>query len=1556
MTLAENLSDPDFEQALWDVYGQQDIARQATQSRVSVGDVRRAAEMVRQNPHLSPGAVISMTFTGADGPTIEAVSAAEVGRLEDDPLWKRMWFDHAYPKLKAGVRGAITGIYSGWYEGVDRPIRSIAKASDVASADEGGFFLGQMLGALPEAHEALGPSPAARAINERLAGQPVNLGSGFFPGGDIAETAPEQQQLGQPLGQAHEQQLQDVRFSSTGQSVSMGDIGASSVWLLADQIGQGDVVEPGTRAYDFTKMVTGISWEMLTDPTLALDKPVRAALAARKQFSGVSASKAAAEEMRLFGMIDGPRRTVLPEVEIDNWLQSRRGQDAVDWLTRNKDFEDARQLIGGDAEAAHALTKAEDADEVRDIIRHFAGRGINEKFTSPLSHRIYRRIEDTRLARYWEAAADLAPDGGNRYTRMGSWTPGDGIPLSNPTVAAEQFNRWFRNWKAPKEMASKFEERMVGAILEGDRHKAWGVWGEALDELGSDLVAKGHDEGVVRSLTRQMGGPDFGTGTNQRIYWMEQLTEVPETVRPGTRVETLEDGSQWLAHMTPHDAAELMDEAIPFMNVQETRRATSTLSRIVKAPGVVDDDATFWRKLTSDLGEVLGGLGLEDQPKGMIWSVHDGLWAAQRSVWMPLALVTRIAWPMRVVGEEQLRMGAVGLDSMLTHPISYWAWAIGTPKSKAGKLVQAASEAVGVKPRGAVDVLGNPIGQAKEFSDALVQYSRPKAYHGSRPRPGAVGWDRLDAHQAMQAGLKPRVNAGFRIEMGKMWKNDVAQQVADSILRGDNSLDDVFDWFHGSRLHEGMMATSDDFAQRLATPDGVREFLHSEAKRIRQMTGGDQELIESIATRELRGNPVFDVRINKKAINGVINEKVTQLHNDGKLPRMLVVPQDIAQGTQPGAWDRGTSWLFYGLGAVPSNTLSRSPAFKQLYWRSMLDKIPHADNATQEAIWRAGKQANMDKEWLRRAAQRMKETRQARGAADVDNIIQSLDEADVLAKQDGLRGSHALLYSLSEKGQTAEAMRLVFPFAEAWKEIGLTWAKILARSPLHLRRAQIVIEGAQDSGFFYKDPTTGEESYTSPGGGLFGAVAGLPDRVRANLSTPLASLNLFAGSVVPGLGPAAQMATGLVIPDSPEWDDIREILLPFGTTVETAADIFDPRTYVETALPAWMNKALTAIVGEGFDERMWRSHVVDGTRALAATGEYDTSTDEGIRQLEADAEALARKTLWFRAVGQMALPAGFRVDFQVQADSPQAQAEMEKVLGKNFEFGRTDGNAFSMAVLTSLFHTLRTEADGDTYEATRTFLEMFGSNPDNYDLQKWVAMVGQGKTKSLTERADTERGRNWEKRNQELIEALPAVVGYFAPEGMAPSELDIEAFLTAVEKGEKHPLTGEQFIIMSQKLLGSAIYRNAMEQTEGDNSEQARAFKARRRDWLDKNLPHWRWDDPVVGVPEGPNMDQRIGQLEQAISFQAVVDTSAGQGLVKYLTKREQAIEAVMRLDDVETREQAIQAIRSRNSTEQIRSRLREYGKQFVIEHGDFAPMWTEVLSREVEGDEEEAG
>ncbi|MDX1612300.1 MAG: hypothetical protein R3185_08015, partial [Candidatus Thermoplasmatota archaeon] len=563
------LFDPEAQKQVWDDYYAQKRKNQAVRSQVTEDHARQAAEIAGDYPHLSPGAVMALameTVGGGlerteEGNFVASQSTRQLRALNRSLIeqaskqaaqetWDEMsTWDRIYEGAKTVTRGTVSV--------VSAPIQEIIKLGNVGAATV------RTDQSLHDAWEAQPGSSLTRLVEQNgfsalwetdpdkpglftQGDGAEGLGRGWVPGGDVEE---ERQEM-----------FEEHRFPEIDQPVSIG------AGIIYDgEFGPFNVVEPGTKPYEFTTALINTAVEFFGDPLLIGDKEIRTAAKGAKFFGGQLDEVTKLEK---FGIIEaGSKRTVDPQHDINTFIDSKPGQRVVDWLTDETDFEKIRKAFG-DAEVARVFSDLSDRDEVIEGINHFAGRQMSTKIDVPIGTRVRRALEGTSFWRAFENIDQHMPKairenfpGYKRTMRMGNWTPKESIPLTDANKGAEQFQRWMANMKMPKEMVSDLNKRFTARIMDGDTDGAVQVWEESVDWLKKDLLERGHDEDVVRELTRQMKDQAYP----HRGYWREQVDEIPDRLPPGTRGRTItgQDGElrHYIEHVSPHSPAEMLEHA-----------------------------------------------------------------------------------------------------------------------------------------------------------------------------------------------------------------------------------------------------------------------------------------------------------------------------------------------------------------------------------------------------------------------------------------------------------------------------------------------------------------------------------------------------------------------------------------------------------------------------------------------------------------------------------------------------------------------------------------------------------------------------------------------------------------------------------------------------------------------------------------------------------------------------------------------------------------------------------------------------------------------------------
>jgi hypothetical protein len=432
----------------------------------------------------------------------------------------------------------------------------------------------------------------------------------------------------------------------------------------------------------------------------------------------------------------------------------------------------------------------------------------------------------------------------------------------------------------------------------------------------------------------------------------------------------------------------------------------------------------------------------------------------------------------------------------------------------------------------------------------------------------------------------------------------------------------------------------------VATRAGSDEFMRTYFVRLMKATDGDNELLAAVAKNSLRGHPVTDgVKINSKVtrmLKGVVEA------DNSRGPAYLTGPvSGTARETFQAKSNAGIQSLFHFLGTMPTNRFSRSVTHQQFYWNRLEELAPMMTAKSRKLLIRNAEKTRLPKARIAKI--------KADLAASPPGEL-NLRDADWAAGRYALGEVKRLLYDLHEKGQWADAIRILGPFAEAQKEVALTWARLIKNRPAIPYRADQAVDKLDDDGsgvvydltgtphpsepgnrgFFFTDQW-GEERFAYPGSQLLTALAGDP----GGFSTPVQGLNMF-GTMAIGAGPVVSMPFAKMAPRGEDWEWLRGQILPYG----------DPDTgsgMLEAFFPAYGRKILLAfgVHPSAAQQRAFANQAHTIATYLLTTGDYDVSTDEGKDRLLQDAQHKARVLFLVRGLAQSTLPS---------APSPQALA------------------------------------------------------------------------------------------------------------------------------------------------------------------------------------------------------------------------------------------------------------------------------------------------------------
>jgi len=920
-------------------------------------------------------------------------------------------------------------------------------------------------------------------------------------------------------------------------------------------------------------------------------------------------------------------------------------------------------------------------------------------------------------------------------------------------------------------------------------------------------------------------------------------------------------------------------------------------------------------------------------------------------VWKPFVLL-RPAWTVRVVGEEMFRIAVGGSGGFFRHPISYISAIVGDSEvSNYTRFVMRLTDRNAPMRDAMLDYyrgLRNPSAEETTFLRFLEREAETPGitnWTEWKRRLGAAGddvlgetFDRDDEEglgaatnnlfRGLQTETRRPVGSGGYVAIDAANNPEAPRALLEEIRRFNadpevrRALSSTMEEFRAwGRTAEGLERRralaagrrSEDPLSALADDDAVFDSWVERVvySRLEDFTQGNSEILFAIRNgrRTSDGIRLFDrngesTRAARNWANDLLQDPNQPTPAFIKAHQSIVKVGDRNQMT----WlNNAVRTMFDTLGAKPTNFLNRSPEYRIKYWSEIENMAGSLSPQAKTRLLR-----NLDSGEIGRLMpgqrNRLRSVLSGEGQGSL-----SLADADRLAKQRSLDHVEGLLYTMSKKNQTADAMRLAFPFAEAWKEVITTWGRLISEYPQTLPRFQQVYTGMRESefdpitglpvgsgeGFIHFDDRTNQEVFTYPGSALASKfLTGVPMPLTGSVQ----GLNMI-GTGIPALGPAVSLPTSWILPDKPKYDQLRNVLFPYGVP-EKASDFFTP---------AWARTMLRAVTASTND-RVYMNTIFDVARYLQSTGEYDIQGDnaneEMVRLLD-DAKSKGRWLWAIRAMGQSTLPSSPAFDPLVK--DPEGNLVMLQKVIEDYQKIQK-----------------RTRKEG-------------GSGGDAFDkfLEKWGVdnlLVTQSKSsREIPGLTSNKEQRDWARANPDLVDRYPRIWALYAPEG---SQHDQTAYDAQLEEGLRDPLLGQgglERIRRANDKLATHLYRRAREALLNENmraSERADRLRQLKVELL-RDYPGYS------ETPFARDNEALIVQLEQSLADPQLMKTQAGRGLAEYFVLRAQAQAGLARA--------GIAWPPASKAASAVRDALLRAGESLRNKYPAFGRMWDEVLQYEID-------
>jgi hypothetical protein len=152
-------------------------------------------------------------------------------------------------------------------------------------------------------------------------------------------------------------------------------------------------------------------------------------------------------------------------------------------------------------------------------------------------------------------------------------------------------------------------------------------------------------------------------------------------------------------------------------------------------------------------------------------------------------------------------------------------------------------------------------------------------------------------------------------------------------------------------------------------------------------------------------------------------------------------------------------------------------------------------------------------------------------------------------------------------------------------------------------------------------------------------------------------------------------------------------------------------------------------------------------------------------------------------------------------------------------------------------------------------------------------------------------------------------------------------------------------VALSNQFKGRVAWEHLKSQVAGRTDAQAALWLAGARQQLAEDYPGF---DGYIPLKPRPQVEDHIAELERLVTDPDVQDLPATPGIRLYLEARAAAQQMV---DNNSNRLKGSKGFTSSDSTVWIRDWLRAAAEEITNVHPEFAPVWTEVFSRELKED-----
>ena len=1519
----------------------------------------QAAAIANRYPTLPAGAVVGAARLNIspDDPRLQQIVIQDSIIKEEEGYGAlKTAGKFAKEKGKAGLRGLFLGFQSAWEEGLPEKVRYLEARQQGMSHEE------------------------AKAASETELFVPAlkggDIGTGIFLGSTDPTTTDEYKNLVESgvsptdarqfvidniLGpQIYEEQRKKAETGVQFQGERRAKFEAAGVaptvtigrWLFKPF---DEIVEPGTKAYSFITGAIDALAQIFADPvalaTLGLSKVGKLG----KTFSS-------ANQMKKFnsgGLINAARKTIYGPTS-KAWLAGEEGIAFKKFLWENA--EDGNEIIRlskeqiKDKDFLVRLRKMKEDNPKKsfDEINKELGTFVDDWLTGQV--KVPGR-DDAGLLTGGMIPTVIRQ--GNRLTKLMEKTYGSVMVTGSVENSLVQVTRMLRlatdqlDEAAAKEISRKYFNKTLDALGSDD----------APTQVVNTLV-EFFQKDFKPAIVKNLGGK-----INRKTGEIEDLTDFQkQLVERGTNVMARYYSEGEKAVTAGRKYSNLVMPFTPLIRkiLRKGKDSNVDLEAGLVDPLVVSqladeiylpnptDLLRVSKALDSKLGrvgeQIFTGESVDNMRRFMDW-YYGG-------VFKPLVLL-RPAWTLRVVLEEQVRLLSSGVTSITRHPIDTITRMFNNPE---------------VVQKGLINSWENNAWHLEAMTESAGTLSSIRRRYGGAGEWGLVkkgtefnAWTNASFRNIMQVYFDPLSKELAKIQMLPAAQRAAALRELKKLANTNKSwLNNHIRKVTGSPAH----ALHGAGKQSQRGKDLASEFINYVNANLAEVAGGivktttlknataassrwiqevgNQDLLEFIARADVNDMSGLKNVDFKKYWKGELTDtdydRITarlRKNQEGEKKKFFEKYLDVLPDTAKAELfsdkksvrflNDTVDRMFDMLMSVPTNKLSRSPAFKSNYWRKVGEISQHANKRTLDKIIKQAKEAGIDKGSVaeRKAWKKINSYKAVKKGGV--NDIQIIDKA---ASSYALGETKRLLYDVTTRTRLGNSTRALFPFGEAFVEIFTTWAKIIRQERGRpLRRAQQIVqsgrkEGKQfedddQKGFFYNDPMTGQEMFNYPGSGLVRKwmFKDLEENgVKVNMPVYLQSINI-AANVIPGFGPTITVPAAFLNEKFQVFkpEGIAQFIL-FGDFSPPRAGTLGEIGFGLVPVPSYAKKFATAFVQKTDEsKRMFNNTTIEVYKALLLAGEIsDESPAQAQKGLDLAAD-YAQNIVMFRAFAQFIGPAG--------PSSPK------------YEISDKTGNFFLFETLAQEWRDISNAAP-DIDAAMTEFTTRFGFDP---------IAIATAKTETIKKRPITADGAEWERKNKDLVEKFDLTYGFLIDE--TDAEFSYDAYWNQIVEGERAPRTPEQWQRAKNILKGNLEFEAWLIRNDLVNKTGKVATAAKRNKKAELASKYYGYGMAIPGSIKKPELDEMIMELYtwfNPVTYELIPELKAepvAQALVEYIKERDKVIEVTTKMPG---ENYLATSFRTSAKLVPFRKHLRNVKSQILVKYPESKALLEEVFEREL--------